>query len=49
MPKENSKILNMYEKIPKEFLDKVDNPNFHLHQLKLLAVSYVYRCPVGQW
>tara|TARA_R110000803_G_scaffold2873_9_gene9975 strand:- start:422 stop:1153 length:732 start_codon:yes stop_codon:yes gene_type:complete len=28
-------IKNMYEKIPKELLDKVDNPNFHLHQLKL--------------
>ena len=34
MPKE-SQIVNMYEKIPKEFLDKVDNPNFHLHQLKI--------------
>ena len=33
--KEDSKIVNMYEKIPKEFLDKVENPNFHLHQLKL--------------
>lgn len=29
------KIVNMYEKIPKEFLDKVDNPNLHLHNLKL--------------
>lgn len=28
-------IKNLYEKIPKELLDKVDNPNFHLHQLKL--------------
>ena len=35
MPKNDSKIVNMYEKIPKEFLDKVENPNFHLHQLKL--------------
>jgi hypothetical protein len=35
MPKQDSKILNMYEKIPKEFLDKVENPNIHLHQLKL--------------
>jgi ABC-type lipoprotein export system ATPase subunit len=35
MPKEHSKIMNMYEKIPKEFLDKVENPNIHLHQLKL--------------
>ncbi len=28
-------IKNMYEKIPKELLDNVENPNFHLHQLKL--------------
>lgn len=32
---DGGKIVNMYEKIPKEFLDKVDNPNFHLHNLKL--------------
>jgi ABC-type lipoprotein export system ATPase subunit len=32
---ETGKIVNMYEHIPKEFLDKVDNPNFHLHQFKL--------------
>lgn len=31
----SGKIVNMYERIPKEFLDKVDNPNFHLHNLKL--------------
>jgi hypothetical protein len=31
----DGKIVNMYERIPKEFLDKVDNPNFHLHNLKL--------------
>jgi hypothetical protein len=39
MPKKekvaDTNIVNMYEKIPKEFLDKVENPNFHLHQLKL--------------
>jgi len=29
------KIENLYEKIPKDLLDKVDNPNFHLHNLKL--------------
>jgi hypothetical protein len=29
------KIENLYEKIPKELLDKVENPNFHLHNLKL--------------
>jgi hypothetical protein len=31
----DGKIVNMYEKIPKSFLDKVDNPNFNLHKLKL--------------
>jgi hypothetical protein len=31
----DGKIVNMYEKIPKMFLDKVDNPNFHLHNLKI--------------
>jgi len=31
----DGKIVNMYDKIPKEFLDKVDNPNFDLHKLKL--------------
>lgn len=29
----DGKIINMYEKIPKDLLDKVENPNFHLHQL----------------
>jgi hypothetical protein len=32
---EGGKIVNMYERIPKEFLDKSFNPNFHLHMLKL--------------
>lgn len=32
---EGGKVINMYERIPKEFLDKVDNPNFHLHKLKI--------------
>jgi len=32
---EGGRVANMYEKIPKEFLDKVENPNFHLHHLKL--------------
>lgn len=31
----SSKIVNMYEKIPSYLLDKVENPNFHLHKLKL--------------
>lgn len=29
------KIVNMYEKIPKHLLNKVENPNFNLHKLKL--------------
>ena len=29
------KIVNMYEKIPKIFLDNVENNNFHLHHLKI--------------
>lgn len=41
MPKKKSgdiptgKIENLYEKIPKELLDKVDNPNYDIHKLKL--------------
>jgi hypothetical protein len=31
----DGKIINMYEKIPKQFLDKVENPNYHLHKLKI--------------
>jgi hypothetical protein len=33
--KESSKIVNFYEKIPKELLDNAPNPNFHLHQFKV--------------
>lgn len=32
---EGGRVANMYEKIPKELLDTVQNPNFHLHHLKL--------------
>lgn len=32
---ETGKIINLYERIPKEFLDNADNPNIHLHKLKL--------------
>lgn len=35
MPKEGGAIVNMYEHMPKEFIDEVENPNFHLHKLKL--------------
>ena len=31
----DGRIVNMYERMPKELLDKVDNPNFNLHRLKL--------------
>lgn len=31
----DGKIVNMYEHIPKMYLDNVENPNFHLHHLKL--------------
>ena len=32
---EGGKIINMYERIPKKFLDEAENPNFNLHHLKL--------------
>lgn len=31
----SGKIENLYERIPKDLLDKVENPNFNLHKLKL--------------
>lgn len=35
-PIENDgEIINFYEHIPKKYLDKVDNPNEHLHNIKL--------------
>jgi len=34
-PVNKPKIMNWYEKMPKEMLDNVPNPNFHLHKLKL--------------
>ena len=33
--KATGEIVNMYEKMPKRFLDNVENPNFHLHNLKI--------------
>jgi hypothetical protein len=30
-----NQIINFYEKMPKEFLDEAENPNFHLHKLKV--------------
>jgi hypothetical protein len=32
---ETGKIRNFYEKMPSHFLDKVENPNFNLHHLKI--------------
>lgn len=31
----NNKIINFYEVMPSEFLTEAENPNFHLHGLKL--------------
>lgn len=28
-------IVNFYERIPEHFLEKVNNPNFHIHKLKI--------------
>lgn len=33
--RQTGKIINFYEKIPKHFIDKVDNPNFDIHKLKI--------------
>ncbi len=33
--KKSSAIENMYEKIPKNLLDNAENPNFHIHNIKL--------------
>jgi len=30
-----AEIINWYEKIPKEMLDNAENPNFHIHHLKI--------------
>ncbi len=32
---EGGRIRNMYDRIPSHFIDKVDNPNFNLHHLKI--------------
>jgi hypothetical protein len=34
-PPPSGRIENLYEKIPKELLDEAENPNFHLHHLKI--------------
>jgi hypothetical protein len=33
--KNNENIINFYSKMPKEYLDEADNPNFNLHKFKL--------------
>jgi hypothetical protein len=38
MPKKqppSNEIVNFYEKMPKEFLDEADNPNYNIHKLKI--------------
>jgi hypothetical protein len=38
MPKKqppSNEIVNFYEKMPKEFLDEADNPNYNIHKLKV--------------
>lgn len=35
MPPKASKVINFYEKMPKEMLDNAVNPNFDLHHIKL--------------
>lgn len=35
LPLELTKPINFYEVMPKEFLQEAENPNFHLHNLKL--------------
>lgn len=49
MPKDDiskSKIINMYEKIPKALLDTAENPNFDLHKLKI-PMRMVVNAPSG--
>ena len=34
-PLPTNKIINFYEHIPKDMLNKNENPNYHLHQINL--------------
>ena len=34
-PKQSSGVINFYEKMPRDMLDKAENPNHHLHRIKL--------------
>lgn len=42
----SSKIVNMYERIPKKFLEQPDNPNFEIHKLKIPFRMCIV-CPSG--
>ena len=33
--KKGNEIIHWYQEMPKSFLDTPDNPNFHLHQMKI--------------
>jgi Ni2+-binding GTPase involved in maturation of urease and hydrogenase len=35
IPTPSNKIINFYEHIPKDMLNKNENPNYHLHQINL--------------
>lgn len=34
-PPQSSDIINFYDIIPKKYIDKVDNPNYHIHNIEL--------------
>lgn len=34
-PKKQTDVINFYEQMPKDLLDNAENPNFHLHNIKL--------------
>lgn len=34
-PPQSDKVINFYEVMPKQFLTEVENPNYHLHNLKI--------------
>lgn len=42
----DGKIVNLYDRIPKHFLEKADNPNYHIHKLKI-PMRMVICCPSG--
>jgi len=42
----DGKVINMYDRIPKNLIDKAENPNFHLHNL-VLPFRMVVCAPSG--